>query len=316
MPWSVKFILSAILLWVPLCGFTVAADQLSVEQWLEKMISASRNTDYEGTFVYLRGQQLQTMHVVHTSGPEGGSQKMTALNGPEREILITGHTVKYLLPSKHLHFDGAAYHFSPLPITLPQQIKHLRSHYQFLFLGYDRLAGLKSCVISIKPKDQWRFGYKLWLDSDNGLLLRSELLDEKGTIREQLAFTSIKVNAVKKIAPPPPPPKQSDIALKDSQWQFENLPAGFTEVAIQGIKKHTDNRKHLVLSDGLATVSVFLEPLIDGKEPLLEGSAKLGLLNAYGTVIHDHQALVVGEVPEATVKQIASSIRYQDTPSE
>jgi len=45
----------------------------------------------------------------------------------------------------------------------------------------------------VLPKDDYRFGYRLCLDKETGLLLDAQLLDHDGSIRQQVLFTQIKI---------------------------------------------------------------------------------------------------------------------------
>jgi sigma-E factor negative regulatory protein RseB len=190
-------------------------------------------------------------------------------------------------------------------------------------LGSDRVAGRKTQVIAIKPRDKWRFGYRLWLDEETGIVLRSVLLDEKVHPLEQLMFTDLQIkpeidNALLLPSVSIPKTSSSSSAAKpikekvsESLWQIAGLPLGFKQVMHSRFQNNVDAHatEHMVLTDGLATVSVFLEPLMESK-PLLKGSTQLGAMHAFGKVIDDHQALVVGEVPKQTIRKIANSLRY------
>jgi sigma-E factor negative regulatory protein RseB len=64
---------------------------------------------------------------------------------------------------------------------------------------------------------------------------------------------------------------------------------------------------HLVYSDGLASVSVFIEPRNPRAVPM-EGLAKVGAAFAYSRDLDGHQVTAVGEVPAATVEAIAVGV--------
>ena len=64
---------------------------------------------------------------------------------------------------------------------------------------------------------------------------------------------------------------------------------------------------HSVYSDGLATVSLFIEPLEDATRQR-QGISGQGPINVYSRTLPDAQITVLGEVPPAAVKQIAHSI--------
>lgn len=298
--------------------------------WLERMLQATQTLNYEGTFVYVQGPHLEAMRIVHGSGPEGERQRLFSLNGPPREIVVANNSIVCLLPKQRATFAGGDYQHSPFPLSIPRELGRLENHYALEVLGEDRVAGLDARVIAIKPRDAWRFGYRFWLDQRNGMVLRSALLDDKGSPVEQLMFTDLQVKpqideaALKPqaSAPSATPPETAERAVgsqastgepvTQSVWDVGELPEGFVKVMHNRFAETSGQHpiEHIVFADGLATISVFLEKL-DGASPLLQGGSQFGSMNAYGRVVDNHQILVVGEVPAATVQRIAVSIQYR-----
>jgi sigma-E factor negative regulatory protein RseB len=298
-------------------------------QWLERMIEATQTLNYEGTFIYIQGPHVESMRIIHGNGPNGERQRLFSLNGPPREVVVANNHVVCLLPRQQATFPGGDYQRSPFPLSIPRELGRLESHYAFEMLGEDRIAGLETRVIAIKPRDAWRFGYRLWLDESHGLLLRSALLNEQGQPVEQLMFTDLQIkphieeSAFQSPALPPdvastseksghadqPPPVGEPV--EESAWRVGPLPQGFSKVLHNRFTEASGQHptEHLVFADGLATVSVFLEKL-ENAPPILQGESRFGSMNAFGVVVAGHQVLVVGEVPAATVQRIATSIEY------
>jgi sigma-E factor negative regulatory protein RseB len=69
--------------------------------------------------------------------------------------------------------------------------------------------------------------------------------------------------------------------------------------------------RHMVFSDGLASVSVFAAPRKKGKD-VLHGLSRRGAVNAFGRLVDGYQITVVGEVPARTVELVARSVRVVD----
>jgi sigma-E factor negative regulatory protein RseB len=263
---------------------------------------------------------MEAMHIAHSSGVDGERQHMVSLNGPVREVVVTNSQVTCLSPQQRVVFSGSHYNRSAFPISLPRDLNRLDAFYAFKMLGNDRVAGYPTQVIAIQPRDQLRFGYRLWLASETGLVLRSALLDEHEQVVEQMMFTQLQLTAIDPALLASPTPAASNQLSKSeteveqtlpSHWQVTDLPAGFEQIMHSrltgGPNQHAIN--HIVFSDGLVTVSVFVEPL-EGAEPVLEGASRMGAMNAFGAVVNDHQVVVVGEVPATTVQLIASSVHY------
>lgn len=310
----------------PPIGRTQPAATEDARYWLERMLDSARALNYEGTFIYVQGPHVEAMRIIHGGGEPGGErQRLVSLNGPPREIVVVNNSVICLSPKRQSTFAGGDYRHTPFPLSISREPGRLERHYELQVLGEDRVAGLETQVIAIKPRDPWRFGYRLWLDRRNGLALRSALLDERGQPVEQLMFTDLQVKPrIDETAFASPGDSTAgadrnpgeDISssgepVTQSAWRVEQLPDGFTKVSHNRFTEPSGRHstEHMVFADGLATISIFLERL-EGAPPLLQGSSQLGSMNAFGTVIDGHQVLVVGEVPAATVQRIAASIRY------
>jgi sigma-E factor negative regulatory protein RseB len=290
--------------------------------WLERMLHASQTLNYEGTFVYVQGHKLEAMHIIHRSGDDGERQRLYSLNGSLREVLVMNDLVTCLLPEQEVQAVSTNFTRSPLPISLPRDLYRLEKYYRLDMLGSDRTAGLDTRVVEIQPQDAFRFGYRLWLDSNTGMVLRSALLDENGHILEQMMFTSIELGSeidLTRLSPPKavihasakPSPHPRGEAVEESNWAVTRLPRGFEQVMHKRFTESPSSvTEHIVFTDGLAAVSVFLENL-QGAEPVLDGASRMGAMNAFGAVIDGYQVMVVGEVPIATVEMIGSSMEFR-----
>ena len=208
------------------------------------------------------------------------------------------------------------------PFSLPRDLSKLEDNYRFELLDEDRVAGMEARIVAIQPRDKLRFGYRFWLEQNSGMLLRSALLDESGVMVEQLMFTSLQIKPeidaallspqeILNVALPLKSHPTAE-AVEQSHWRVEQPPLGFAQISHNRYFRNSSEHptEHMVFTDGLATVSVFLDKLEE--QPLLLGASRMGAMNAFGVVIEKHQGLVVGEVPKATVKMIAESLLYQE----
>jgi sigma-E factor negative regulatory protein RseB len=207
---------------------------------------------------------------------------------------------------------------------LTTNLERFAPNYGFSIEGTNRVAGKMARLIVIDPKDAFRYGYRLWVDEKTALLLKTELLDNDGKVLEQMMFANIEV--VDKIPDAMLQPgvsgekytwhgKKSEGAQTqdaDPGWRVANLPNGFV---VSGQFKQTmpnsdQPADHMIISDGLASISVYIEPFGVESQAFV-GASRMGALNVFGAVFEDHQVTVVGEVPQATVEMIAQSIKYQ-----
>ncbi len=316
----------AVLALIVLCFVTVtaqSADQDTAEQWLERMIGATRTLSYEGVFVYIQGQDIEIMAITHRYREGREQQRMYSLTGPRREILVDNGHVICVFPDQHFAFELSRFDRSPFPISFPRELSKLHHGYNFELLPEERMLDRTTLKVAVRPRDDMRYGYYLWLDKETGLVLRSALVDHSGRFVEQLLFTHIVIGA--DIAPERLAPSQQSQAVLDTvtlqqkqpkpndgvqpRWQASELPTGFTQVMHQrhGDGEQTPTTEQLVFRDGLATVSVFIEEFTS--QPLLIGASRMDAVNTYGVVINDrYQVIAVGEVPLKTVASIAASV--------
>lgn len=290
---------------------------------LERMARAAQTLNYDGTFVYRNGATMQSMRIIHRSASEGERERLVALSGAAREVIRDRERVTCILPDRQSVVVAK---------SRSRQFPHSKlfeigtgfvRHYSLSIQRGERIAGRHTKLVSIAPHDRFRYGYRLWMDRDTNLLLKSELIDEHGAIVEQLVYTNIEL-----------PDRISDELLEPEisgagytwyrdedvepataigkgapSWYPGWLPNGFDlrDHARDPILSSRDPVEHLVFSDGLASVSVFIERLDTTSEPL-DGLDSVGAVNAYGSMVDDLQITVVGEVPAATVERVAASI--------
>lgn len=197
-------------------------------------------------------------------------------------------------------------------------------------MGEDRVAGRTGTVIAITPKDKLRYGHKLWIDNETHLLLRSQMLDATGSPIEQMMFTQLTVDE-----PIPAGRFIPSAASENYHWQqpgdeqvqtrfpiawvFAELPAGF-HLVTEKIKPMADNQNlthHITLSDGLASVSVYVEQrnasTIGHSNNVLSGESQMGAVSAFGRNINQIHVMVVGEVPMTTTTKIGHAVKLAAT---
>ncbi|GBE09560.1 sigma factor AlgU regulatory protein MucB precursor [bacterium BMS3Bbin12] len=292
--------------------------------WLERMSQALRSRSFEGTFVYLHSGQIETMRIVHEAQAGGGErERVLALNGPARQIVRDDQEITCILPDRKLVVVEKRRPHLPFPIIVPIDTARLRPYYVFQMFGHHRVAGRAAQAIAILPRDRYRYGYYLYMDVATGLPLESVVLNEHGRRVEQILFTSLKV--VEHI--PPRELEPESVAGKGftfyrqeggespgipgtNHWVLGPVPAGFAQIMYtrRRLPGSRNPVQHLVLSDGLASVSVYIEKPVDGKG--LRGVSHMGAVNAYGRMTDGHQITVVGEVPEATVRAVSDALHY------
>jgi sigma-E factor negative regulatory protein RseB len=291
--------------------------------WLQRAATAARELNYVGTVVVEHPGRVETSRLVHLFDAAGEGEKISSLDGPQQELVRINEQIRCYYPdAKVMRVDSRAAHYA-FPSLLPQQLTTLATYYTVRKAEIARVAGLQTQAYVFDPKDGFRFGYKYWADIATGLLLKTRLLDERGSAIEQFAFSEIQIgikldrDAVKPAFTTPPPDwrvidkEPGDATPKDTGWVVKYLPPGFTKI-IEGERMFHDKAKpivHFVFSDGLVAISVFVEPTPSAPQPV--GPSQEGGVNFYRRQLDEHLVTVLGEAPGATVRQIAYSVSHR-----
>lgn len=299
--------------------FAANAQPADPAAWLQRAVMASHRLNYTGNFVYQHGGQVETSRITHRVDEAGEHEKLEALDGPPKIIIRNNDEVLCYLSDKKtvkLERGGSRKLF---PDILPHHLSGLADSYTVKLLGQERVADRDSQIILLEPKDNYRYSHKLWADVVTGLLLKAGMFNEKNQMVDQFSFTQITIGGVvgKDQFRMPSASRQSTqparISLYDKEpvntgWAAAQLPAGFKK--IQEFKRNMPGRtqpvSHLVYSDGLVAVSIFIEPSSPAKAT--EGLTSQGAINVYTRYMSDHQVTALGEVPSVTVMQIANSL--------
>lgn len=306
---------------------TVGAGETSnaANVWLARMTQAAQQLNYDGVFVYRNGSHMESMRIIHRADAGGERSRLIALTGAKREVLRDSAQVVCILPDDNSVVVAKARPPSPFYAAILTATEGFSKHYQLSVSGGDRVAGRQTEVLMLMPRDQFRYGYNLWVDRETGLLLKSDLIGRDEVPIEQFLYTSISLPddiADELLAPgitgqklkwhiSDPHASLDDVESTDSSvaWTVDWLPDGF--MMANGTESSTADGRVLVVqmvyTDGLASLSVFVERLMED-EPL-KGLSAMGAMNAYGRIIDGHQVTVVGEVPANTVEAVAQSIR-------
>lgn len=307
-------------------NFTLADSGDSQEglNWLRKMAGASSQLNYSGTFVYQHGGQSETSRIVHYVNSAGGVfEKLETLDGPAREVIRSNDQVTCYLPStKTVIIEQRNGRLLPAP--LPERLTDLVENYLVKMGKLDRVAGHECQVIELGPKDSLRYGRHFCAEVQSGLPLRVRSFNEKNEAVESFAFTQLTIGGgfnrdkVKsKYAAKSQNWRIDRSALNvseraaDTGWVLNNQPAGFKK--LMEVRRSTTGRAgsvaQIVFSDGLAAVSVFIEPM--PKERPVRALTHQGAVNIYTRSLADHMVTVLGEAPAATVMQIANSLELR-----
>lgn len=305
-----------------------SAQRNTAASLLNRIHEAAQQQNYEGTFVYQRGTTVQSSRIMHvaTRG-DGEYESLESLDGAPRRMLRHDDDMMTFVPERHLLVMEHRQSRDSFPALLATSGDQVLSVYEPKLLGNDRVAGVDSEVIELDPKDSYRFAYKLWADAKTGLLLRAQTLDPDGQVLEQLSFSQVRIggqidkasiaNGMRStsgwtVVRPPVQP----VDMEAQGWQLKPTIPGFKK--IRELRRPMASSQQgqapipvdqAVFSDGLAAISVFVEPV--EKSSRKEGAGNSGATHVLVKRRGDFWITLLGEVPQATLQQFASTIEYK-----
>jgi len=309
-----------LLISISISGIAVAGDSLQAREWLERMTAAMSQMSYQGTFVYVRDGAVETMRITHVTDETGVRERLYSVSGPHREVIRDRTGVRCVLQDSGSVVEDqvvASSYFPELPLSI---IDGDTSGYRLETGGEARIAGHTARRVTISPEDTYRYGYDFWLEEQTGLLLKWVLFDAGHKPIAKLMFTDFSMGSAVNMSELESESRPEDfvemkifslqktvVTRSSPRWQPAKLPPGF-QLASHSHKTGADGvYEHMVYSDGLAAVSVYVEQ--HGIESAIEpGVSQLGTTNAYSRKQGTLQITVIGEVPAITVKAIANEM--------
>jgi sigma-E factor negative regulatory protein RseB len=320
---SLRFILLSLVLLAN--GVATAAPPADGLAWLNRISGAARKLTYTGTFVYQSGTNSETSRITHLADGANELERLEVLDGSPREVIRNNDEVKCYLPESRLVIVEQLGQQRRFPALLPAGLVDLADYYVVRKGNTGRVAGLDSQSVVLVPRDQYRYGHSFWVHNDSGLLLKASMINERGEVLESFAFTQLQVGGVVERSALTSRYegagragsdwrvdhiKPQDARVEESAWLFRNSVPGFRRIA--GMKRPARpgaaESVHVVFSDGLAAVSVFIEPLAGRREAPDLSALTMGSINVYKRVVDDHLLVVMGEVPMVSLKLLGDGL--------
>jgi len=288
---------------------------------LERMSAAMTQMDYQGTFVYVQGQQVETMRITHVVDEQGIHERLVTRGGSQREIIRDASGVRWIANDTQAVMQDPSLSRSYFPEISPNAILEASAQYHIALGGQEAQAGRMGRKLSIRPRDEYRYGYTLWLEEPSGLLLRWEIYQDSARPIARLMFTDLRLgDDVDRTELRPSQavndyqmratelPEKQEVTLAQPRWAPASIPPGFELTAHRRQDKNSpDLYQHLVYSDGIAAVSVYVEQLSGIADPL-SGLRKIGTTHAFSRHADGLQVTVVGDVPAKTVEEMGQAV--------
>lgn len=293
------------------------AQESSAQELLYLMSQATEQLDYELSYIVVQKNSIEALRYRHSLVKGASFGQVLYLAGPYREVIRRGDETSYFEPGIEPFTIITDKMVAPLPSIMHADVKHLSTLYDFVSLGRAREAGLACDVVRVSPKDGQRYSYVLWIDQKSKLLVRADLLDRDGEPIEQYRALSLIVS-----------PQISDImgSIADIKlplvvqfpkkeaaninWTVTDLPVGFKRIFSHRHRLLVTDRpvESLLFSDGLFSFSVYLAQAdtLSVREQLV----RKGRQTLHSLVKGNAEITVVGDIPPATAKKVAESVRF------
>jgi sigma-E factor negative regulatory protein RseB len=300
-------------------------DSRNEGQWIQAVRVAALRVNYSGTVVYQAGGEIRSSRITHLFDGVHSIERIQTLDGKPREFIrrrtASNDEVQCLIPESRrvvVEQRSVEESFPGLATASPEEILE---RYTLKLGAVERVAGIECQLVTLEPKDNARYGYRLWVDRATGLLLKAQTLNEKREVIEQIAFTDVRIGEKIDRSKLRPAWSTEGWAVSRSEYRRADLAQqGWHVPAPDGFRRTREVERRIagadalqvVFSDGLATVSVFIEPNPQGK-PAADEVNHMGPTAAYARRVGESLVTVVGEVPPSTVRAVAASVEFRGT---
>ena len=299
-----------------------ASQQQDARYWLDRVVTAAHKLNYSGTFVFQSGANAETSRITHLVDVGGVLERIEVLDGSPREVIRSNDEVKCYLPESRTLIVEKRSQRRSFPALLPAELGGLSENYVIRKGTLGRVAGHESQSILLEPKDDLRYGHQLWADVNTGLLLKAEVMNERNEAVETFTFTQLQIGG-----PIEREALKSKFAIQSRDWRVQNIHAtvirgedaawqfkvklpGFSKLAGMKRQEGADipESLHLVFSDGLAAISVFIEPFSSSPQMTDLDKVSVGATSVYHRTVNGHLLVIMGEVPLTTLKKFGDGI--------
>jgi sigma-E factor negative regulatory protein RseB len=312
---------AALLLLAWTAGASSAAENTSPAEGmrlLRQMATAARDLDYTGTFVYKHGGQIETSRLWHVKDATGDYERLETLDGPPREIVRVNEEVTCFYPGQKTAKVDKWISTRRFPAVVSEQLSSIMANYKVRKGALARVAGHDCRIAVLEPRDSLRYGHVFCAELKTGLPLRATTLNERNEQVEMFAFTQIQIGGdiskdlVRPSYDPQAPGWKIDATRvqgmdADTRWTVVSPPAGFKKIF--EVKRTIQGKvaSQIVFSDGLAAVSIFIEPAVAAARAAQELSHQ-GAINVFTRSNDGYLVTALGEAPAATVMHFANSV--------
>lgn len=300
-----------------------AAESRSINDWLMRMHEASRKRSYIGTFVVSSGGSMSSAKIWHVCEGDQQMERVETLTGAPRSIFRHNDQVVTFMPDHKVVRSEKRESLGMFPQLLQSADGRIADYYKVKQEGVDRVAGVEADIVLLVPKDNMRFGYRVWTEQKKGLVVKLQTLDTDGKVLEQAAFSELQLDAPVKMDKllqmmgkvegyRVEKPVLVKTTASAEGWLLKAPVAGFKPMSCYK-RPATANPAggeeplQWIFSDGLASVSIFVEPF-DRQRHDRESSLSMGATQTITRQLDAYWVTVMGEVPMSTLKLFANGL--------
>ncbi len=278
--------------------------------WLNRAATAAKQQNYSGVYVYHHGEHVEVLRVQHRMDANGEQEKVEVMDGTSRQFLrINSDMYCHLPDGKHVRLEHNALRRF-FPALLPVQPASLLDFYEAKLGGIERVAGRTCQVVTLTPRDGYRYAYNLWLDTQTGLPLKARIVNDSGNVISILVFSEIQIGKtpdirndmagkiIQKVPPGKPVVIDWDVAPPPGYDQIQEM--------VRVLPGKRVPVTHLVFSDGLSVLSMFVEP-VDPQVQSLRGLSAEGAVGIYAREVDGYIVTTLGEVPNKALIETGNS---------
>ncbi len=293
-----------------------------LQAWLQRVSAAARSLNYRGVFVTQHGESISTSSLEHYVLPQGHFERIETLDGQRRVLVCLNDEVRTSWPDYKLTLIDNQPGNSSFPRLLKTADGAVDQNYSRESEGTQRCIGRVCEVTQVRPRDDWRWGYRLWTLRGSDLLVKAQTLNAAGKVVDQVAFTSLDIGvtprpgALRQAMQPVPgftfeQMRAQPVDLREAGWKLADAVPGFETIGVYRRSMMVGERRSKVLqwllSDGLASVSIFIQPLHDVPAGMPEEQRVGGTL-ALSRRIGDWWVTVMGAVPDRTLRSLSQAV--------
>lgn len=294
----------------------------SVTEWLTRMHEASRQRAYMGTLVVSAGSAMSSSRIWHVCDGTQQMERVETLTGAPRTTVRRNNEVITFAPESKTAWVEKRESLGLFPELLRTPGNQIPEFYGVRESAAERVAGHLADVVEITPKDTLRFGYRIWSEKKTGLVVKMQTLGEQGAVLEQVAFTELQLDApvrmdkLKQLMNDTKGYELHKPVLRKTTpeaegWRLKESVPGFLSMSCH--TREADGATvggapmQWVFSDGLASVSLFVEPY-DAARHTQEKLAVMGATHSVTRRVGGHWLTAMGEVPPVTLRRFALAL--------